>query len=119
MQWGVRRDARRAVGWVRRGCGEGCGEGCGGRCGGAAGAYARLVEPLPHHVGLVQVADVGGEEVELTAVLSQRREVVVAEEDLVRVRVRVKVRVRVRVTVTVVAEEDHERSLLEVLVELL
>eukprot|EP00964_Phaeocystis_antarctica_P065662 scaffold39638_cov18-Phaeocystis_antarctica.AAC.1 len=65
------------------------------------------------------VADVGGEEVELTAVLSQRREVVVAEEDLVRVRVRVKVRVRVRVTVTVVAEEDHERSLLEVLVELL
>ena len=86
---------RRAVGWV----GRGCGEGCGGGCGGAAYAYARLVEPLPHHVGLVQVADVSGEKVELTAVLGQRREVVVAEEDLVRVRVGVRVRVRARVRV--------------------
>ena len=33
--------------------------------GGAACAWAHLVEPLPHHVGLVQVTDVRGEQVEL------------------------------------------------------
>jgi len=54
----------RWVGWEGSG-GAARGERCVAVRGGAACAWAHLVEPLPHHVGLVQVADVRGEQVEL------------------------------------------------------
>ena len=41
-----------------------------------------LIEAFPDHVALVEVAEVGRQQVELAVVLDERREVIVAEEDV-------------------------------------